>query len=570
MKNPIYTEKTQCRDCYKCVRSCPVKAITVQDHHATIESERCIVCGKCVKNCPAEAQLVRNGTSRLKQLLKLNKKVYLSLAPSFPAEFDCEWEMFFGKIMALGFTGISETAHGADLISAELQKVMNDNPGLVLSTACPTFVELVVRYYPELIPNLSSLPSPMEAHAIQLRKLYGDDIAVVFAGPCLSKKLEADRIPDLVNLSLTFKELSELLEDVDCAQENLHVVPSRPNKGVIYPLDGGMVETMLKSDSSILETGYANISGLEAILETLDQLVKSKHDNGYFCEMLACEGGCVNGPGCASESSALVKRTRMAKFCREYVDKIPSSGECFPVLNAADIVSDRKRVEPVQVTRYTELEIQDAFNELEKDEDHIFDCSGCGYNTCDEFAQAWLSGFAQREMCVTNMRRHAQSKVNALIKTIPMGVVIVNNQYLTMDCNDLFISMFVGEEFVADFTENDEPFRNMDINKFVPVEQLIREAQQTRCAVDKILKHEGRVLKIVTFPIENNGMTGLLFQDITEPAMKRSTVIIKAEEVIHKNLQSVQQIASLLGENAAETEIILNSLIGAFDTGGRK
>ncbi len=570
MKTPLFTEQTECRDCYKCVRWCPVKAISVKDHHAVVETDRCILCGRCVKVCPAGAQRVRNDIPRVKQLITIKKKVYLSLAPSFPAEFEGSWRELLPKLKALGFAGVSETAHGADLVSQEQQKMITKDSGLTLSTACPTLVEIIERYYPELKPNLSLLSSPMVAHATQLRKLYGEDIGVVFAGPCVAKKLEADRVPDLVDVALTFNELAKLVDNVTIENEERPLlVPSRPKGGVVYPLDGGMIETMRKSEtSSILETGFANIAGIEQLLTTLDELKESKDDDSLFCEMLACDGGCINGSGSVSKDSLLTRRTRMATFCREEEHLIPAEDGNFPLLDATEIFRGDSLIEPVSMASYSADEIKEAFEQLEKKGSDLLDCGGCGYNSCSSFAGAWLSGFAEREMCVTSMRKRAQNKVNALIKTIPMGVVIVNRDNRMLDCNDRFVRLFVGDDFVTDI--GTERFRNMDLEKFVPVSTLVREVQTTLAPVEKILNHDGRVLQVVLFPIENSGTTGLLFQDITEPSMKRDTVIRKAEEVIHKNLQSVQQIASLLGENAAETEIILNSLIDAFDTGARK
>ncbi len=571
MKTPLFTEQTECRDCYKCVRACPVKAIRVKKHHAVIESERCIVCGRCAKVCPAGAQRVRNDIPRVQQLLKIKKQVYLSLAPSFPAEFSGSWRELIPKLESLGFAGVSETAHGADLISSSQQEFLTENHDLILSTACPTLVEIVDLYYPELSRNLSDLSSPMAAHAAQLKKHYGNDIGIVFAGPCVAKKLEADRIPELVDVAITFAELTRLIEEAaPINSANLRpLVPSRPQNGIVYPMDGGMIETLKSNNRSILETGFANLSGIEQILTTLDELKTSPGNESLFCEMLACEGGCINGSGSVCNDSILTRRNRMTRFCREEEHKIPAENDEFPELPQELILRNKRFVTPITMPSYTDNEISQALEKLEKQsENDILDCGGCGYYSCREFAAAWLSGLAEQEMCVTSMRKRAQNKVNALIKTIPMGVVIVNKNNRTIDCNDRFVRLFIGDEF-AQKTDS-ERFRDIDLERFVPVTSLVHEVQQSLIPVEKILNHEGRILQVVLFPIEQNGITGLLFQDITEPSMKRDTVIKKAEEVIQKNLQSVQQIASLLGENAADTEIILNSLIDAFDTGDRK
>ncbi len=569
MKTPLYTEQTECRDCYKCVRSCPVKAIRVQDHHALAESGRCIVCGNCVQVCPADAQRIRTDIPRVNQLLKIKKSVYLSLAPSFPAEFPGTWRDLLPKLKKLGFTGVSETAHGADLVSYHQKKLLETNTGVTISTACPTVVELITRYYPELIDRLSPIDSPMMAHAHLLRETYGSDIGIVFAGPCAAKKIEADGSSGVVDVAITFGELNELIANIatDETTEIPELVPCRPARGVVYPMDGGMVETLRDStDGSLLQTGFVALSGLDQIMVALDEMKAGKIDEPLFCEFLACEGGCINGSGSVCEESIVIRKNRMTRFVREEDRLVPAGTATFPMLDLGKIKRNGILPLPVIAKVPSEQAILAAWESMGKsDPNDRLDCGGCGYNSCREFAIATLTDLAEPEMCVTAMRKQAQNKVNALIKTIPMGVVLVDRDRKILDCNDRFIGMFVGKEFELNTTPL--RFRNLDLERFVPTGDLVREVQSSGCSAEKVLKPEGRVLRVVLFPIEQSGVTGLLFQDITAPSMKRETVIRKAEEVIHRNLQSVQQIASLLGENAAETEIILTSLIDAFNTG---
>lgn len=579
MKPAIFTEETECRDCYKCVRSCPVKAIRVQDHHALIENDRCIACGRCVKVCPVGAQKIRNDVPRVKHLLKTKKQVYVSLAPSFPAEFKGSWRELLPKLKKLGFAGVSETAHGADLVSQTQKHLLakdkeENSGGAVFSTACPTLVEMVSLYFPELKPNLSPLYSPLQSHAVQLREMYGNDIAVVFIGPCIGKKMESDRTPELIDVALTFTELEELIEDVTLTDEEYEntppMVPSRPGTGVIYPLDGGMIETMSRNDKgSLLETGYTNVAGFDQLLETLKEFTANPTNEQLFCEMLACEGGCINGSASTSSSSLLTHRTRMTTFCREESELIPAEKESFKKFDSSLIYRDDREPTPVKIAEYSDSEIEKAMRELGKiEKTDILDCGGCGYSTCVNFSKAWLSNLAEREMCVTSMRKQAQHKVNALIQTIPMSIAIVNYDNKIVELNDRFVNFFIGKEFLE--TKNHEHFKGLPVDNFVSVSELVKSAQRGSHSVEKLIRHESYAIKAIVFPIEKGVLTGVLLQDITAPTMKRETVVKKAEEVITKSLKSVQQIASLLGENAAETEIILNSVIEAFNTGEEK
>ena len=137
---PVYTIEAECQDCYKCVRHCPVKAIRVRDGHATVMPELCVACGKCVEVCPVKAKQVRNDTGRLRLLLAESAPVYASLAPSWVSEFtDITPGQLIRALKLLGFTGVSETALGAQLVSARVAKELDTGkPGLLRSSACPT------------------------------------------------------------------------------------------------------------------------------------------------------------------------------------------------------------------------------------------------------------------------------------------------------------------------------------------------------------------------------------------------------------------------------------------------
>jgi NAD-dependent dihydropyrimidine dehydrogenase PreA subunit len=140
--NPIYTEKRECQDCYKCVRSCPVKAIKVEGGYASIVPELCILCGHCVEVCPNGAKKVRDDLPRAKQLLAMKQQVLVSLAPSFVTEFpEVRPGQMIRALRQLGFFGVSETALGAQQVSAQAAAMLKANPNRVLaSSACPAVV----------------------------------------------------------------------------------------------------------------------------------------------------------------------------------------------------------------------------------------------------------------------------------------------------------------------------------------------------------------------------------------------------------------------------------------------
>lgn len=247
--NPIYTEKTQCQDCYKCVRECPVKAIKIQFGAAAVIPEMCILCGHCVDVCPAEAKKVRDELEKVESLISSGKKIYASLAPSFVSEFSSfQPGQVIAALKSLGFFAVSETALGAQQVSAHVaQQLTLQNGKIFISSACPVVVDLITRYIPHFTSSITALLSPMLSHCKLLRKKYGNDIGIVFIGPCIAKKREADGHPNLIDATITFTDLRKWLEkkNIDISSFNPTetdiFVPYKAEEGALYPVDGGDV-----------------------------------------------------------------------------------------------------------------------------------------------------------------------------------------------------------------------------------------------------------------------------------------------------------------------------------------
>ena len=563
MQSPIYTEKTICRDCYKCVRQCPVKAISVNDGSAVIVNELCIFCGKCIEVCPANAKKIRSDVSRAKQLIELNDTVIASLAPSFPAEFDCSSEQIIQALKKLGFAGVSETSIGAEIISTEIRKNLSSADGRIISSACPTVKELVRKYRPELTENLSELVSPLEAHSDLLKKIYGAGTKVVFIGPCISKKLEADDENTSIDLALSFIELAEWFEEAKIEPEKLygtdeHFIPEKAVNAAEFAVEGGMLNT-IKNDASVVESGLISCSGISNIMNTFDDITELA-DKEVFLEFLACDGGCISGRGMTCKSGYLKKRQKILEYYMEERKKLPG----LQPETGIDI-SKPVAASPVIIPSFSEEQIKETLRTIDKTNsvDEI-NCGGCGYNTCRDFAAALLAGKAEQTMCVTNMRKLAERKSNALMKALPLGVVITDGDENILECNEKFLNLFsdIDPELAASAGEKIE---NSKFENFVPNCGIFKTLKKTGSGVrEDRIKIDNRVFRTFAFQIGREDMMGAIFQDITSPAVQREMLIKKTEEVIEKSLSSVQQIASLLGENAAETQLILNSLIESY------
>lgn len=558
-EKPIFTEKTQCQDCYKCVRQCPVKAIKVQNGSAAVIPERCVYCGTCVNVCPVGAKKVRDDLFRARLLLKRHSQVVASLAPSYVSEFPgVSPSAMVRALKGLGFWGVSETALGAQQVTGACAAALARDPGgLAISSACPTAVELIRKYHPEHLDSVTRYLSPLLAHCKLLKREYGEEVGIVFLGPCISKKLEADANPLLLDVALTFADLRRWFEDrgIDPAalpqDAGEDFVPGPAREGALYPMDGGMIRGIQGAGPSA--TNFMAFSGIPSLQEALKGLDPEAHN--LFLELLACEGGCVNGPQSSHTCGTAIKWLRV-------MDHFPGAAgpPTAPTVDLAAPVHE----DPVQTPAHTSSDIKRALRMVGKTrpEDEL-NCGGCGYDDCKALALALLEGRAEPGMCVSYMRKLAMNKANALIRAMPSGVVIADENLAIVECNRLFAEM-MGPECVMIF-EARPGMEGASLAKVAPFSRLFREALDIHGeSISKDLRLGDRVIRLMVFPIESGHMVGGILQDITEPAVVREQIIQKTQDVIRKNVTTVQQIAYLLGENAAETELILGSIIESF------
>ena len=560
---PIYTEATRCQDCYKCLRQCPVKAIDIRNGHASVISDLCILCGNCVQTCPMGAKRVRPDLERAKLLFRMKRHVFVSLAPSYLTEFaDVQSGTLIAGLKALGFEGVSETALGAEQISAAVAAMMQSEQKLAISSACPVVVELIKRYYPQYSDDVCDMLSPLLAHCKLLRQQYGRDIGIVFVGPCIAKKAEADQNEHLVDVVLTFEDLRQWFEEeaidlsVTEAGGDDDFVPRRARDGVLYPIDGGMIAG-IKSDSTVTNGQFMAFSGIEAIQNALADLDAIRGNGGMlFLELLACEGGCVNGPRVHRKGATIIKRHQVIESLRSRPEEAVSD-ERVEVSHAWPIV-------PVCRTIYSEEQLHEALKRVGKfgPEDEL-NCGGCGYDSCREFAQALLDGRAECTMCVGYMRQLAQKQADALLRAMPSGVVIVDEKLEIRESNRRF-SEIMGPEIVRVY-EVQPHLAGAKLKKIVPFHELFSRVLKSGTAnLEKDIKVGNAIFHVSVFTIEKHRLIGGIVRDITEPAVRKEQIVDKAKKVIARNLETVQQIAYLLGENAAESEVILNSIVDMF------
>lgn len=568
LQKPIYTEKTKCQDCYKCIRECPVKAIRVENSHAIIISESCVLCGHCVKVCPSDAKKIRDDVSKTKQLLKLKEKVILSLAPAFVSEFtDVTPSQIISAAKKLGFYGVSETAIGADLVSSrlaeELEKNNESDKKLFLSSACPVVVEYIKIYMPQLADYITDKASPLMVHAGFLKKQYGNDIGVVFAGPCIGKKRESDTWHTIDSV-IGFDELKKWFKDagIDLKSEPKEesFIPFRAAKGALYPIDGGMISA-IKKYKEFSKAKMFSITGLPEIKESLEGFDPETIKSPLFLELLACPGGCINGP-LANSGGAIAKRHI------NLLDYAESAQDTTKEEVPGDI-SGTLPVSEYKAIFYGEEEILHALHQVGKfsGEDEL-NCGGCGYDTCRCFAAAMLDRKAEKTMCVSYMRRLAQNKASGIMRAIPSGVVICDSDLNIVECNINFARL-MGEDTLAIF-EAKPGMEGAQLDKITEMAKFFSDVMEKDGpdVVEHNFREKKKIFHITIFSIEKGHTACGVIQDVTEPQVRKDIVIQQTRDVIDKNLEVVQKIAFLLGENAAETEATLNSLADSFSDYG--
>ncbi len=559
---PVYTLTNECHDCYKCIRECPVKAIKIENGHASVIPEKCIACGNCVKACPSNAKRVRYDIDKAQALIRAQKDVYVSLAPSWRASFENSAEKMIALLKQLGFKDVSETALGAQEVSIKTVQMLNNaEKGLFISSACPVIVDYIRKYMPEFTKYITPIGSPLMTHSKMLKEKFGDDIAIVFVGPCIAKKNEIT-YSNLFDVALTFEELrmwlnEEIIDITKVAKDSkFKFVPESAYEGTLYPIDGGMNRTLRKSGIND-NVQLLEVCGLSALNRSLKNLNPEKLDKTIFIEALACEGGCVGGPCISSEKAGITMISDiLTKEKRR--DNIPEQPK---------IVVDYK-IEPKKIVN-NDYPLEEILKTLKKLGKHTIDdelnCGGCGYATCRDLAKALLDGDAETSMCVSYMRKIAMRKAAAMIRCMPSAIVMVDNDLNILEANDSFMKMFTGDMYEV-FKARPDGLTGAALDRIVDFADLFKTILKTGKDLHKERYNvKGRLYDISAFTIEENEIVGAVITDVTSAETNREKISQKAHEVISKNISIVQEIACLLGEHMVETETLLSSIAEDYE-----
>lgn len=537
-----------CKDCYSCLRNCPVRSIKFVNQKPQIVSDLCILCGHCVNGCPQNAKQVISNIDEVKRLIKENPgKVALSVAPSFIANYDVETFASFKKAcMDLGFSIIEETARGAYYVSKEYGKLLSSgNYPVLITSACPASVTYLCMHYPEAIKYLSPVVSPMVAHARILKKEHGEDLKVVFVGPCIAKKKEAKESKDL-ECALTFEELLEMLNEANIKFEKIDDEPGY-NPARYYPINRGV----LKSFGLYVNKDYDSIAidGIDSIKEALSSIDQMDH---VFFEMNMCSGGCINGPVKITQDSTMKSNTVVRKYARknkgDFVEEelpfeVDLSCEYLPIKNPSKIP--------------TEEDIQKILKRIFKyrKEDEL-NCGACGYNTCREKAFAVFNEMADPEFCMPYLKNKAESISNEIIKHTPNGIITVNKEGILVDANERsFEYLQIDKRAVGCFYQD-----------YIDLPELMIALEEEN-NIDSIIVYNEKnnmYFDVSITMVKEHELAFAIYKDVTQETLNdekmknlRKEMVEVTDRVINKQMAAVQEIASLLGESTAEAKVAL-------------
>ncbi len=402
----ITTIKERCRVCYTCVRECPAKAIRVADGQAAVIGSRCIGCGNCVRVCSQNAKQVTFATAETEELLRSGRPTAACLAPSFPAEFvGVDYMRVAGMVRALGFKYVHETAFGADLVARRYRELLTKSSGRrYISTTCPAAFGFVERYHPELVGSLAPIVSPMIATARAIRRLHGNDLNVVFIGPCVAKKAEASQaeLAGEIDAALTFPELRKMFEDhgVEAwSVEPSDFDPPHGATGGLFPISRGFLQAA-DLNEDLLTGDIVSTQGREYMLEAIKEFADG--DLGArLLETLCCDG-CVMGAGISNDLPLFNRRRHVRKYVCRRMATLDHERWAEDVRQMDDLDLSRTfHPDDQRIPTPNKAELEAAMRRMGKEtsEDEL-NCGACGYLTCREHAVAICEGLAESEMCL--------------------------------------------------------------------------------------------------------------------------------------------------------------------------
>ena len=549
--NCLTLKQSNCKNCYKCIRNCPVKAIRFSGNQAHIINNECILCGQCFVVCPQNAKQIVDETEKAKVLLQTGEPVYVSLAPSFIANYPGVGIAAMTRaLQQLGFTAVEETAIGATIVKNEYERMLREEARDVIITSCCHSINLLIqKYFPAALEYLADVVSPMQAHCLDIKKRV-PNAKCVFIGPCVAKKDEAEHYAGIVDAVLTFEELTKWFEAEGITlEQELDATPE--SRARFFPTTGGVLKTMAQDQPGYT---YLALDGVENCVTALKEIIAGRVHK-CFIEMSACVGSCVGGPVMEKHAKALVQ---------DYMAVASYAGEKDFEVQQPDPLEVKKGFSFIapKLAQPTDDEIYAVLRQMGKFRpEQELNCGSCGYNTCREKAIAVCQGKAEISMCLPYLKDKAESFSDAIVENTPNGLIVLNDKLEVQQINAA-ARRLLNIRSASDVLGS-QVVRILDPGPFRQVLQTCRNINSQRMY---LAEYRVYVDLSVIYDRDSHLLISIM-RDVTEEESTRERkesisqkTIEVADRVVERQMRIVQEIASLLGETAAETKIALTKL----------
>ena len=551
MANCLTLKKSNCKSCFRCVRKCPIKAIRFSGNQAHIISNECILCGNCVVQCPQNAKEIADGIEKTRVLIQSGDPVIASLAPSFIANYDgIGIESMRRALKKLGFTDVEETAIGATIVKNEYERMIREEERDVIITSCCHSINLLIqKRFPECLQYLADVMSPMQAHCSDIKKRI-PNAKTVFIGPCVAKKDEAEYYENIVDAVLTFEELDTMLASAHVELE-VEADSNENSRARFFPTTGGVLKTMAQNAPGYT---YMAMDGVENCMTALADIASGKIHK-CFVEMSACIGSCIGGPVMNRAKKPLVSDyLKVAQYAGEKDFEVDQP-------TPAELVKNFSVIEH-KIPMPGETEIMAVLRQMGKfKESDELNCGTCGYNSCRDKAIAIIQGKAEISMCLPFLKDKAESFSDTIVRNTPNGLIVLNENLEVQQINNS--ARRIMNIRAASDVLGEPVIRILDPTPFSQVKTSGRSIRNRRTYLAEYKKY---VEQTIVYDTDSRMLIGIM-RDVTDEvetqekkeSISRQTVEV-ADKVVEKQMRIVQEIASLLGETAAETKIALTKL----------
>ncbi len=605
-----------CKNCYSCVRSCPVNAIQMTEGRKApaVNNDRCIGCGDCVKICPQEIVKFHSSVEITKELLASDHKVAAIVAPSIASEFIdiTDYRKFVKMLKALGFDSVNEVSFGVDLVAFKYLELFTNFKGKYYITAnCPVVVSYIKKFNPELINNLAPIVSPMIATAKVVREQYGNNVKVVFIGPCIAAKQEADLYDygGKVDVVLTFTELRELFAEFNIKEKALEFSDFNPpigGKGSLFPISNGLLQAVGVSED-LLTGQIINTEGSHHFMKSINEFSESvevlkRHLNLFYCE------GCMMGPGTSKGGKAFLRKSAVIEFANKRLKTLDRKNwernidDYLGLDFTCKYTEDDKRL-PMPPEEEINKVLKTINHENAKAQEG---CGACGYDSCRTFAITVVQGLTTVDMChpytlnkfntnikaleyanaelikiqaaleeserrakeEKNSSQESSETANAILAKLHAGIVVVDEHLKVISANESLINMLGDDaQMVAEVIPG---LLGANLKTLVSP-NLYKLFSYVLSNNENIMNRDTQIgdklYTVSIFTIKKDKMVGGIIRDMQVPEVRKEEVINRVTDVIDEQLALVQKIGFLLGEGAAKTERMLNSIIETYKAG---